>query len=84
MLTFAGASKKSASKKKSKSKSKSNSKTKKKHNNRPKHNHSKIAIDMFKNWFITNMRRPFSSDDVKAEFAARTGLLFIIIATHHD
>jgi len=70
----AGASKKSASKKKSKSKSKSNSKTKKTHNNRPKHNHSKIAIDIFKNWFIANMRRPFPSDEVKAEFAARTGL----------
>ena len=40
---------------------------------RPKHNHSKIATDLFKEWFYANMRHPFPSDEVKAEFADRTG-----------
>ena len=41
--------------------------------NRPKHNHSKIATDLFKEWFYANLRHPFPSDEVKAEFADRTG-----------
>ena len=41
--------------------------------NRPKHNHSKIATDLFKVWFYANLRHPFPSDEVKAEFADRTG-----------
>ena len=40
---------------------------------RPKHNHSKIATDLFKDWFYANLRHPFPSDEVKAEFADRTG-----------
>ena len=40
---------------------------------RPKHNHSKIATDLFKEWFYANLRHPFPSDEVKAEFADRTG-----------
>ena len=40
---------------------------------RPKHNHSKIATDLFKDWFYANMSHPFPSDDVKADFADRTG-----------
>ena len=41
--------------------------------NRPKHNHSKIATDLFKDWFYANLQHPFPSDEVKAEFADRTG-----------
>jgi len=53
---------------------KDKSKRKKKaSNNRPKHNHSKIATDIFKEWFYAHMRHPFPSDEVKAEFADRTG-----------
>ena len=40
---------------------------------RPKHNHSKIATDLFKDWFYANLQHPFPSDEVKAEFADRTG-----------
>jgi len=36
-------------------------------------NHSKIATDIFKEWFYAHMRHPFPSDEVKAEFADRTG-----------
>ena len=43
-------------------------------NNRPKHNHSKIATDMFKEWFYENMCFPFPSDELKAEFADLTGI----------
>lgn len=46
-------------------------------NNRPKHNHSKIATDIFKEWFYSNMRHPFPSDEVKLAFADRTGLICI-------
>jgi len=53
---------------------KDKSKRKKKaSNNRPKHNHSKIATDILKEWFYAHMRHPFPSDEVKAEFADRTG-----------
>lgn len=41
--------------------------------NRPKHNHSKIATDIFKEWFYSNLDHPFPSDEVKADFADRTG-----------
>lgn len=41
--------------------------------NRPEHNHSKIATDIFKEWFYANLDHPFPSDEVKADFADRTG-----------
>ena len=65
----AGARKKGASASKDKSKQK-----KKNSNNRPKYNHSKIATDIFKEWFYAHMHHPFPSDEVKAEFADRTGM----------
>ena len=40
--------------------------------NRPEHNHSKIATDIFKEWFYANLDHPFPSDEVKADFADRT------------
>jgi len=43
---------------------------------RPKHNHSKIATDLFKEWFYANMQHPFPNDEVKAEFADRTGSFY--------
>jgi len=56
------------------SSSKDKSKGKKKaSNNRPKHNHSKIATDLMKEWFYANMHHPFPSDELKAQFADRTG-----------
>ena len=64
-----GARKKGASASKDKSKRKI-----KASNNRPKHNHSKIATDIFKEWFYAHMCHPFPSDEVKAEFADRTGM----------
>jgi len=65
----AGARKKGASASKDKSKQK-----KKNSNNRPKYNHSKIATDIFKEWFYAHMHHPFPSDEMKAEFADRTGM----------
>ena len=35
--------------------------------------HSKIATDIFKEWFSANLDYPFPSDEVKAAFADRTG-----------
>jgi len=64
----AGASKQGASSSKDRSKGKE-----KAINNRSKYNHSKIATDICKEWFYAHMRHPFPSDDVKAEFADRTG-----------
>ena len=49
--------------------------------NRPEHNHSKIATDLFKAWFYANLEHPFPSDDVKADFADRTGLSFTQVTT---
>ena len=45
--------------------------------NRPKHNHSKVATDLFKEWFYDNIANPFPSDEVKLDFANRTGLSYI-------
>jgi hypothetical protein len=45
--------------------------------NRPKHNHSKVATDVFKEWFYDNLAYPFPPDDLKVEFANQTGLSYI-------
>jgi len=64
-----GARKKGASALKDKSKRKMKASS-----NRPKYNHSKIATDIFKEWFYAHMCHPFPNDEVKAEFADRTGM----------
>ena len=44
--------------------------------NRPKHNHSKVATDLFKAWFYENLAYPFPTDELKNDFADRTGLSY--------
>lgn len=48
---------------------------------RPEHNHSKAATDLFKAWFYANLDHPFPSDEVKADFADRSGLSYTQVAT---
>eukprot|EP00960_Hanusia_phi_P051934 761118-Hanusia_phi.AAC.2 len=54
---------------------------KKRRVNRPKHNHSKIATDIFKQWFYEHLDYPFPSDELKASFADRTGLSYTQVST---
>ncbi len=35
-----------------------------------------VATDLFKAWFYEHLEDPFPSDEIKADFADRTGLSF--------
>jgi len=50
----------------------------KRNSGRPEHNHSKAATDLFKAWFYANLDHPFPSDEVKADFADRSGKLLCL------
>ena len=53
--------------------------TRKRNSCRPAHNHSKAATDLFKAWFYANLDHPFPSDEVKADFADRSGEQFVFV-----
>ncbi|EKX42278.1 hypothetical protein GUITHDRAFT_44500, partial [Guillardia theta CCMP2712] len=42
---------------------------------------SKIATDIFKQWFYEHLEYPFPSDELKASFADRTGLSYTQVST---
>lgn len=41
---------------------------------RPKHNHSKVAVDVLKEWFMANINSPFPCNEVKNKLAESSGL----------